>query len=66
MILIVFAGPAQRGKRFVVGAGDSKQRAGDAAEPGDSIVAGRVHRESVAISTRGSTLRDRGGPPMRE
>jgi parallel beta-helix repeat protein len=52
----VSAGSAQAATT-VVGPGDSIQAAIDAAQPGDTIVVEGVHRENVAITTDGITLR---------
>ena len=59
LMLSVVAGSAQAATK-VVGPGDSIQAAVDAASPGDTIVVVGLHRENVAITTDGITLRGQG------
>jgi hypothetical protein len=57
-MLIAGTGSAQAAKtKVVVGPGDSIQAAVDAARPGDTILVKGRHRENVAITTDGITLR---------
>ena len=63
LLLMLVAGPAsaQAKKRVAfVGPGDSIQAAVDAARPGDTILVKGVHRENVAITTNGISLRGLG------
>src|SRR5436190_9834696 len=59
LMLIAWAGSAQAATK-VVGPGASIQAAVDAAKPGDTIVVVGLHRENVAITTDGITLRGQG------
>ena len=59
LTLIVWAGATQAATK-VVGPGDSIQAAVDAAKPGDTVVVVGLHRENVAITTDGITLRGHG------
>src|SRR5947207_13008123 len=59
LMLIAVAGSAKAATK-VVGPGDSIQTAIDAASPGDTIVVVGLHRENVAITTDGITLRGKG------
>ncbi len=64
LLLMLVAGPASaqaKRKRFeFVGPGGSIQAAVDAARPGDKILVKGVHRENVAITTNGISLRGLG------
>jgi nitrous oxidase accessory protein NosD len=58
--LVAGAGLARAAQKVVVGPGESIQAAVDAARPGDTIVVTGRHRENVAVTTDGITLRGRG------
>jgi nitrous oxidase accessory protein NosD len=58
--LVAGISSAQAAGKVVVGPGDSIQAAVDAARPGDTIVVTGQHRENVAITTDGITLRGLG------
>jgi parallel beta-helix repeat protein len=60
VVLVAGTGSAQAATKVVVGPGDSIQAAVDAAQPGDTIVVKGRHRENVAITTDGITLRGLG------
>jgi nitrous oxidase accessory protein NosD len=62
LLVMLVSGPgwARAASKVVVGPGDSIQAAVDAARPGDTIVVKGRHRENVAITTDGITLRGRG------
>ena len=59
-MLVAGAGPARAAQKVVVGQGQSIQAAVDAARPGDTIVVTGRHRENVAVTTDGITLRGEG------
>jgi hypothetical protein len=56
-MLVAGTAPAQAAAKVVVGPGDSIQATVDAARPGDTILVKGAHRENVAITTDGITLR---------
>jgi nitrous oxidase accessory protein NosD len=60
VMLVAGTGSARAAAKVVVGPGDSIQAAVDAARPGDTIVVKGRHRENVAITTDGITLRGLG------
>jgi nitrous oxidase accessory protein NosD len=60
VVLVAGTGSARAATKVVVGPGDSIQAAVDAAQPGDTILVKGAHRENVAITTDGITLRGLG------
>ena len=60
LLLAAETGSARAATKVVVGPGDSIQAAVDAARPGDTILVKGRHRENVAITTDGITLRGLG------
>ena len=58
--LVAGAGSARAAQKVVAGPGESIQAAVDAARPGDTIVVTGRHRENVAVTTDGITLRGAG------
>lgn len=58
--LMAGTGSARAAQKVVVGPGESIQAAVDAARPGDTIVVTGQHRENVAVTTDGITLRGMG------
>lgn len=55
--LVAGAGSARAAQKVIVGPGESIQAAVDAAQPGDTVVVTGRHREILAITTDGITLR---------
>src|SRR5215470_19595681 len=60
LMFVAETGSARADTRVVVGPGASIQAAVDAAQPGDTIVVTGRHRENVAVTTDGITLRGAG------
>src|SRR5262249_31204508 len=60
VVLVAGAGSARAAQKVVVGPGESIQAAVDTARPGDTIVVIGRHRENVAVTTDGITLRGAG------